>query len=358
MLINTKTMKSFFSFSLDPKVFWSIILLLSLGAILLVYQYSRHIDCENAKFVVYAKEFATRKVVEFYDTTPGAKSWEWDFGDSTQVDKRQRTLHSYKKPGDYIVTLIINKNCVHQKLVTIHSTDEHSENLPLIIAPNVVTAGKTVIFNAIKKDGVSWEWNFGESNQIDAVGQTASYQFNSEGPKKITLVVNGDVQHSAIKTIYAAPMPKREKPKIDISSYEFEKPHSSFSLPIGNPEKDPLVDALKYIPVSPKSTPKKDTVTSHNKLPEISNEKFRILLQQVAAETKTKEDFDSYLCGKYDIPVVVNSKKIISFEQLCQLISGKKIKITHLRIEKDHQNCIEHIIIEFKVKKFMIWIKE
>ncbi|MFS4432220.1 PKD domain-containing protein [Chryseobacterium sp. S90] len=351
-------MKSFFSSSLDPKVFWSIILLLSLGSILLIYQYSRHIDCENAKFIVYAQEFTTHKVVEFYDSTPGAESWEWNFGDSTQVDKRQRTLHSYKKPGDYIVTLTLNKNCIHQKLITIHSTDEHSENLPLIIAPNVVTAGKTVTFNGVKKDAVSWEWNFGESNQIDAVDQAPSYQFNSEGPKKITLVVNGDVQHSATKTIYVAPMAKQEKPKIDISSYEFEKPHSSFSLPIGNPEKDPLVDALKYIPVSPKSAAKKDTLTTHKNAPEISNEQFRILLQQVAAESKTKEDFNPYICGKYDIPVVVNSKKLVSFEQFCQLISGKKIKIIMLRMEKNQQNCIEHITVQYKVKKFMIWIKE
>lgn len=351
-------MKSFFSISLDPKVFWCIILLLSIGAVILVYQYNRHIDCENAKFIVYAKEFTTHKVVEFDDNTPEAKSWEWNFGDSTQLDKRQRTMHVYKRPGDYIVTLTINKNCIHQKLVRIHNTDEHSEYLPLIIAPNVVTAGKTVTFNAIKKDGVSWEWNFGESNQIDAVEQSPSYRFITEGIKKITLVVNGDVQHSATKTIYVAPISKQEKPSIDIRSYEFEKPHSSFSLPVGKPEKDPLVDALKYIPVSPKSSAKKDTANSHINVPEISNEKLRILLQQVASETKTKEDFNSYICGNYDIPIVVNSKKIISFEQFCQLISGKKIKITVLRTEKKQKNCIEHITIDYKVKKFMIWIKE
>ncbi|WP_426478059.1 PKD domain-containing protein [Chryseobacterium sp. CBSDS_008] len=351
-------MKYFFSSSLDSKVFWSIIILLALGILLFIYQYSRHVDCENARFIIYAKEFTTNKAVEFDDSTTGAKSWEWDFGDSTRADKRQRTLHSYKKPGDYIVTLTINKNCVHQKLITITSTDQYSENLPLIIAPNVVTTGKTVAFNAIKKDGVSWEWNFGESNQIDAVIQAPTYQFNSEGSKKITLVVNGDSQHSASKTIYVAPVTKEEKPKIDIRSYEFEKSHSSFSLPVGNPEKDPLVDALQYIPASPKSVTKKDTLISHANAPEISNEQFRILLQQVAAESKTKEDFSGFICKKYSIPVVVNNKKIISFEQFCQLISGKKIKITLLRLEKNKQNCIEHITIQYKVKKFMLWIKE
>ncbi|MBT2623739.1 PKD domain-containing protein [Chryseobacterium sp. ISL-6] len=352
-------MKSFFKSSLDSKVFWSITILLLFSTFFLVYQYNRHIDCENASFIVYAKEFTTNKVVEFYDNTNGAKTWEWDFGDSTAVDKRRRTLHTYKKPGEYIVTLTLNKNCIHEQLITITSTDEHSANLPLISAPSVVTVGKSVKFNAIKEYGASWEWNFGESTHIDAVDQAPSYKFNSEGTKKITLVVNGDVQHSASKTIYVAPAPKPDKPKIDINSYEFEKPHSAFSLPIGNAEKDPLVDALKYIPVSPKSTSKKDSLSNtHKKEPEISNEQFRLLLMQVATESKTKDDFGPYMCEKYDIPVVVNGKKIISFEEFCQLIAGKKIKISTLRIDKNQLNCIEHITIQYKTKKFMVWIKE
>ncbi|MEF9478745.1 PKD domain-containing protein [Chryseobacterium sp. 1B4] len=351
-------MKSFFKSSLDPKVFWSIISLLFISAIFLGYQYSQHIDCEKASFVVYCREFTPNNVVEFYDTTEGANNWEWDFGDRTATDKRRRTLHTYKKPGDYIVTLTINKTCVHQKLITITKTDEHSGDLPLIAAPSVVTVGRPVQFTAIKEGGVSWEWNFGESTQIDAVNQAPSYYFNSEGQKKITLVVNGDVQHSATKTIYVAPAPKQDKSRPDISTYEFEKSHSAFSLPIGKAQKDPLVDALKYIPVSPKSVSKKDSVFTSKKIPEISNEQFRILLQQVAAESKTKEDFSSYMCGNFEIPVVINNKRIISFEQFCQSIAGKKIKISMLRIGKDPQNCIQQINLQYKTKKFMVWIRE
>ncbi|UCA61775.1 PKD domain-containing protein [Chryseobacterium rhizoplanae] len=351
-------MNFFLKSSLDSKVFWSILLLLLVSALFLGYQYSQHIDCENANFVVFAREFSPNKMVEFYDKTDGAKNWEWDFGDSTAVDKRQHTLHAYKKPGEYIVTLTINKSCVHKKLITLTNHDEHSGDLPLIAAPSVATVGKPVQFNAIKEGGVSWEWNFGESTRIDATDQAPSHFFNSEGPKKITLVVNGDVQHSATKTIYVAPAPLQNKPKADISTYEFEKPRSAFSLPMGNPEKDPLVEALKYIPVSPKTAGKKDSVSASKKIPEISNEQFRLLLQQVAAESKTKEDFSSYMCGNFDIPVVVNEKRITSFEQFCQIIAGKKIKISILRIEKGSQNCIEHINIQYKAKKFMVWVKE
>ncbi|MYY27275.1 PKD domain-containing protein [Elizabethkingia anophelis] len=351
-------MKSFFTFNLDSKVFWSIGILSFISTGFLIYQYHQHIDCDDASFIVYAKEFSTNKVVEFYDNTKGAKNWEWDFGDNTTIDKRRKTLHVYKRPGTYIVTLTINKSCIHKKLITIGNVDKNDVDLPLIITPDIITVGETVKFNSIGKNANSWEWNFGESTKIDAIGQTPSYQFNSEGKKEITLIVNKDIQHSTSKTVYVRPASKQDNAKSDISTYEFEKPTSSFSLPIGNIEKDPLIDALRYIPLSPKSLVKKDSLSTSKHIPEISNEQFQLLLLQVASQSKTKDDFNTYICNKYDTPVIVNNKKIISFEQLCQLIAGKKIKIEMLRLKKNQQNCIENITIKYKIRKFMLWMNE
>lgn len=344
--------------NIDPKVYTSLGILLLLSLVVLSYQYTRHVDCENAKFIVHSDEFMINRVVEFYDNTEGAKSWEWDFGDSTAVDLRQRTLHKYKKPGDYIVKLKINGNCVHEKLINISSISQQTGYLPLIISPNVVNVGETVSFDAAKEDGESWEWSFGENGSTDALDKNPSYKFKSVGEKKITLIVNGDVEHTAVKTIYVAPKTIRAKQKIDMKSYEFEKPHVAFSLPVGSAQKDPLVDMLQYIPVSPKSKMKKDSLFVENKAPEISNEQLQLLLNQVAAQLKTKDDFKDYLCGKYDIPVVANDKKLIPFDQFCQQIAGKKIKITALRINKDSKNCIQNLNIQYKVKKMMIWMKE
>lgn len=344
--------------NIDPKVYGSLGLLLLISLIVLSYQYVRHVDCENAKFVIHSDEYMINRVVEYYDNTEGAKSWEWDFGDSTAVDVRQRTLHRYKKPGDYIIKLKINGNCVHEKLITISSISQQIGYLPSIIAPNVVTVGEAVNFGAEKEDGESWEWSFGESAGTDALDKNPSYTFKSVGEKKITLIVNGDVEHTAVKTIYVAPKTIRAKQNIDIKSYEFEKPHVAFSLPVGSAQKDPLVDMLQHIPVSPKSKSKKDSIIVEKKAPEISNEQIQILLNQVAAQVKTKDDFKDYLCGKYDIPVVVNDHKLIPFDQFCQVITGKKIKITALRINKDQKNCIQNLNIQYKVKKLMIWVKE
>jgi hypothetical protein len=56
--------------------------------------------------------------------------------------------------------------------------------------------------------------------------------------------------------------------------------------------------------------------------------------------------------------LIANDKKLIPFEQFCQLIAGKKIKITALRINKDQKNCIQNLNIQYKVKKYMVWMKE
>lgn len=344
--------------NIDNKVFISLGALLLLSLLFLLYQYTRRVDCDNAKFIVHSDEFLVNRVVDFYDNTDGAKSWKWDFGDSTAVDTRRRTLHYYKKPGDYIVKLTINGNCYHEKKITISSISDQVGYLPKIISPSVVRVGETVFFDAEKEGGESWEWSFGETSSTDALGKSPQYKFKSTGEKKITLIVNGDVEHTAVKTIYVAPKTITAKQTIDMKSYEFEKPHVAFSLPPGSPQKDPLVDMLQYIPVSPKSNNKTDPATEAKKAPEISNEQFQLLLNQVAAQSKTKDDFKDYLCGKYDIPVVINDNRLMPFDQFCQQLAGKKIKITALRLNKDATNCIKNINIQYKVKKYMIWMKD
>lgn len=344
--------------NIDARIYIIFVIILFLSIAFLLFQYFRHIDCEKANYYIHADEYLVNKVVEFNDNTQGATSWKWDFGDRTNVDTRRRTIHYYKKPGEYIVRLTINESCIHEKLITITSISQQIGYLPVIVAPDVATVGETVHFNAEKENGESWEWSFGETANTDALGKSPVYKFKTVGDKKITLIVNGDVEHTAIKTIYIAPKTIRAKQKIDIRSYEFEKTHIAFSLPKGEAQKDPLVDMLQHIPVSPKSRTRKDSTILKEKASEISNEQFQLLLNQVTVQAKTKDDFKDYLCGDYDIPVVANDDKLITFSQFCQKIAGKKIKITALRLNKNQENCIQNINVQYKIKKWGLWMKE
>lgn len=341
----------------DSKIYWSFGVLLLIGIFLLVFQYSRYIDCQEANYFIHTDDWSVREIIEFYDATEGAKSWKWDFGDGSASDYRQRTFHSYQKTGEYIVTLTINGNCTHQKVITITSKNQQIGYLPTIKAPNVVFLGETTRFIGQKEGGISFEWSFGETSSTDAVGDTVSYKFKRVGEKKITLIVNGDLDHIATKTIYVAPKHVVAKQVIEMESYEYEKAHIDFELPMGKAQKDPLVDMLTHIPVSPKTKQERDSIISVKKAPEISNEQFILLLNQVASQVKTKDDFKDFLCDSYQVPVVVNDDKIISFEQFCRDIAGKKIKISSLRLQKDLNHCVQNINVYYKEKGWLFWRK-
>lgn len=343
---------------IDTRIYWSFGVLLLLSILLFLFQYFRRVDCEAARFIVFGEELMPNRVIEFYDNTPNAQQWEWDFGDGSKLDYNQRALHTYQKSGNYIIRLKINGHCVHEKSITISNENKSVNYLPKIIAPSVVTVGQSVSFIGEKEGGKSWEWSFGETANTDALGQEVNYQFRAVGEKKVTLIVNGDVEHPAVKTIYVAPKTIKAKQKIDLKSYEFERSHASFSLPKGDPQKDPLVEMLQHIPVAPKTISARDSIVQSKKAPEISNEQFGLLLLQVAAQSKTKEDFKDYLCSQYDIPVVINDKKLLPFDELCKAIAGKKIKISAIRLNKNEQNCIQNINIQYKTKKWGIWMKE
>ena len=170
-----KKIKFNFLPNIDPRIYISFGVLFLLSLIFFIYQYFRHIDCENAKYIVHADEFLVNRVVEFYDNTEGATSWKWDFGDSTAIDNRQRTFHQYKKPGEYIVKLTINGTCTHEKLVTISSISQQVGYLPIIMAPDVAFVGDVVQFDAEKEGGESWEWSFGET--IEGTGATDFFEW-------------------------------------------------------------------------------------------------------------------------------------------------------------------------------------
>ena len=53
----------------DPKIYWSFGVLLCLGIFLFIFQCSRHVDCEEANFYVFADNYAVKEVIEFGDKT-------------------------------------------------------------------------------------------------------------------------------------------------------------------------------------------------------------------------------------------------------------------------------------------------
>src|SRR4051812_1860859 len=346
--------------NIDIRVVFFFVILLLIGIIAFIIQLFNHVDCEDAKFYIFADQSQTEESIEFYDKTPNAKSWKWDFGDGSEADVRKHTFHVYKNPGTYFVTLTINENCVHTKEMVIKDKFAADKlGTPKIIAAKIIFVGQPTYFKSVSDDAKTWEWAFGENKGIDETSSSPVYTFSTPGEKTITLVINGDFSRVAKKIIYVHPKVIKKTNPLDVNSYEFEKKAEAFALPRGPLKKDPLEDMLQYVPVAPKTKSTKDSTNVVKKAPKISEDQFEILLRKVAEGSKVKDDFAEYLCDDLDIPVVKNDNDLLTFSQLCAAIKGKKIRIDAIRLNKDKQNnCVKGLNISYKVKKYLIWSKD
>jgi hypothetical protein len=358
--INRLMKKGFLDVKFDLKIVLFFVLFFLGAVIYFLVQFFNRVDCDTARFYVLSEHFQNNESIEFYDKTTNADTWLWDFGDNSELDSRQHTFHIYKQPGKYIVSLTVNGNCIHTKEVII--TDNNSvnkEEMPTIIASRSITVGRPTYFRGIKEGGRTWEWSFGENRGVDDTSQNPIYTFEKAGEKIITLVANGNFSSVARIAVYVHPKEVKKINPLDVASYEYEKEPEKFSLPKGKVQKDPLEDMLQYIPVASRTEAKKDSIKVDKKAPKISEDQFEILLLKVAEGSKVKDDFEDYLCGNYEIPVVKNGEDLLTFDQLCESIKGKKIRIDAIRLNKDKKtNGVKGLNITYKVKKMLIWTKD
>jgi len=346
--------------NIDIRVIFFFAIILLMGVIVFIVQLFNHVDCNDAKFYIFTDYSQTDESIEFYDKTPNAKSWKWDFGDGSEIDIRKHTFHVYKNPGKYYVTLTINGDCGHTKEINIKDKNNADKlGTPKIIAPKIITVGQPAYFKSISEDAKTWEWAFGENKSIDETSSDPVYNFSTSGEKTITLVINGDFSRVAKKVIYVHPKVIKKTNPLDITSYVYEKKTEAFELPRGTVKKDPLEEMLQYVPVAPKTKTVKDSTITIKKAPKLSEDQFEILLTKVAEGSKVKDDFAEYLCDDLDIPIVKNDSDLLTFSELCASIKGKKIKIESIRLKKDKQNnCIKGLNISYKIKKYLIWTKD
>jgi hypothetical protein len=352
--------KGFFDAKFDLKIVLFFVLFLLISIVYFLVQFFNRVDCDTARFYVLSEHFQSDESVEFYDKTDNANTWLWDFGDGSEFDARKHTFHIYKQSGKYMVSLTINGVCIHTKEVVI--SDNHSMNrseMPVIFASKIITVGQPTYFRGVKDDGRTWEWSFGENNGVDDTTQNPVYTFAKAGEKIITLVTNGNFNSVARIAVYVHPRAIKKINPLDVASYEYEKEPEKFSLPKGKVQKDPLEDMLQYIPVASRTEAKKDTLKTEKKAPKISEDQFEILLLKVAEGSKVKDDFEEFLCGNYEIPVVKNGEDLLTFDQFCENIKGKKIRIDAIRLNKDKKtNCVKGLNISYKIKKMFIWSKD
>ena len=148
------------------------------------------------------------QAVQFFDETiPAEKdkiiSWFWSFGDNTGPSVMQDPTHTFKKAGEYTVSLHILSESgakgAFAKIVNVNDipqADFTSEN-------SMTCVGKSINFSdaSTLKDGEISEWKWEFSDGTSSLNQNPSKSFSQSGNFNVTLTVISEDGCSAKKTI-------------------------------------------------------------------------------------------------------------------------------------------------------------
>jgi PKD repeat protein len=136
--------------------------------------------------------------VTFTDTTAGASTYRWSFGDGN-TSTLQNPVHIYPSPGSYSVNLTAT---TASGCTTTLSASGGVSFTGLGANPAMVTtdtvAPYTVQFYANSTNATTWLWNFGDGSTSTV--QNPVHIYNSNGPFLITLDIANDSCSMSLST--------------------------------------------------------------------------------------------------------------------------------------------------------------
>ncbi len=251
--------------------------------------------------------------INFTSDKPNAKTYDWDFGDSSHHSNTASANHFYRNSGVYKATLTINGTCKSDFVSITVRKDESVLPEPVISGPATAVVGQPVSFNETSGKGTSWEWSFGESGSIDASSADATYTFKTPGKKRVEVSINGKGK-SKVATI-----------EVDVK-VAGDKPAGGGG---GGGAKG------------------------------ITEVEFTAMLNDVIARKKTNAVFSACLCGKLKTPATINGKQQ-DFEAYSNQLNKSNYStiIKNVTLFKDPTgNCITNIVINDKSGGWHPWRK-
>ncbi|MBD3637357.1 MAG: PKD domain-containing protein [Crocinitomicaceae bacterium] len=145
----------------------------------------------------------------FSDSSSGAVSYYWDFGDVSPIDSAVSPVYTYASSGSYLVEMIV--------VNVFGCTDTAFQNVDVLVQPQAgftnsnVCAGESVLFTDTSTLGPStWQWDFGDGSPLDNV-QNPVHLFNPGGIYNVTLIVGniaGCMDTTVVPVnVYTVPVP-------------------------------------------------------------------------------------------------------------------------------------------------------
>ena len=338
-------------FRIDEQVFFTMAAVCVLCLIVFGFRVATHHACTPVKIQFGDDSMIAGNMVRFRAESSAGKLYSWNFGDGNTIDEESTTTnHTYKNPGKYTVTVLVDGECLDIQNIFVNEAPliVNTNLQPVIAAPDTAYTNQLIRFSDISASSVSWEWSFGETGGPDAFTKSASYSYAQPGVKKVFLKVNNRPDLVVVHFIYIIDKDAQDKLK------EKPKKEPSRAPVIVYVPSKPSVDPIGNQIAQPPPKQEKEPEPKKAKAPDISHEDMETMLKQVSAGSKTANDFSAYLCGNLSMPVFYNGNAM-PFNKLCESLielKEKKIKKITVGITRNGvTGCIESMTVSVEKKK-------
>jgi hypothetical protein len=322
-------------FGLDYRVFRLILAIAIIAIGLLSYRLLDKKECTPVNFLIKTitlhtdSSYSAGESLSFIATATGNEI-TWDFGDNSEKITGQYVSHKFLSTGAFIVTANAGISCETVKKIIVKLPSEFNKsNEPVnsgeeIIGPFATSTGIEESFTCMVT-ATHYEWSIPNYPKMARTGSTAKFKFPAAGKFLVQVTLDHD-------------RTKRYTKEITVETPEVIKPL--------------VPDNIKpLIPTEVQTLPDPKTFSV-----KVSDAVFAEYLGQVIDKKMAAPDFDKYLCYKGETKVVSNGD-VITFNALCEEISGKKrrkfiigktkIKINAAILRRDNEGCVNIIEVKY-----------
>lgn len=305
-------------------------------AMLLGFKFYNYQAPPEVSFDVLGDEHMENEMLKFRNNTAGDHSYEWNFGDSTQLCQDNSPIHTYSKAGEYTVTLVVDGQYKFHELVSVERLKDETPMIviPRIAGPKQMYVGASAIFTCSTKGGSVWEWRVNGSRQVYSKKKSVKFTFSKPGYKTVSLVIDGNKEFTAQKKVYVRVKPTEEHKYVA-------------------PEKTPSKKEEKYIPETP------EVYTFLNKIkdesvkeePLLSDKELTVMFLKIAKGNGDKKKFLKYFYDNNKNLMVRCNGDLMTFEKLIEDVEGKNIALKEFTTERRNSTRIVNVTIRYKKKR-------
>lgn len=318
-------------YRIDKRVIRTFIMLLVVCTSLLAYKIYSNQPVPEVDFVVLGDLHVEGEMIAFENLTVGGSSYEWDFGDSTEISTEKAPVHIYEEVGEYTVSLIVDGYyALEQEIAVV----EQEKELPKVVRPRIICAtsvdvGKPIAFDCKAKNAQSFKWLFGDAKGSTSSSKTAQFIYTRPGYKTVTLIVNNDVNQKAVRKIYV----KKRKNKTTDRIIKQSKPRAPIK------EEGPILTKIgnKRVEVLPKAAP----------IIMLTDEEYKELFFQIVAGQEDVSELQKYLCK--GAKLIVNGEAM-GLAKLVENLKDVEYTIKDYELKKT-SSCVTQITFNYKIKR-------